>query len=115
MSKRRKKAKQAEDETTLFKLDREFHRLLAEGTNKLRVWQVIQRMDTHSNRLRKLSMDLKLNWDLLIEQHEAMVNAIKTNDRKGAESIMHAHLTLLKFDQSALRAEYPTYFYEQDN
>ncbi|GAF12424.1 LOW QUALITY PROTEIN: transcriptional regulator, GntR family [Bacillus sp. JCM 19046] len=109
-----KKAKQDEDETSLFKLDREFHQLLAAGTNKLRVWQAIQRMDTHSNRLRKLSMNLKLNWDLLIEQHEAMVQAIEAGDTNAAEAVMHAHLSLLTFDQGALRAEYPSYFYEQD-
>lgn len=106
------KAKSEQEETRLFELDREFHHLLAEGTNKLRVWQVIQRMDTHSNRLRKLSMDLKLNWELLIEQHQAMVESIKAGNVSEAENVMRAHLTLLKYDQSALRAEYPTYFSE---
>ncbi|WP_353626135.1 FCD domain-containing protein [Bacillus sp. JCM 19041] len=60
--------------------------------------------------MRKLSMHLKLNWDLLIEQHEAMVNAIKAKDAAEAEKLMHAHLTLLQYDQSALKDEYPHYF-----
>ncbi|WP_078392628.1 GntR family transcriptional regulator [Shouchella patagoniensis] len=105
-----KQAKENDDEELLFELDRTFHLTLAEGTNKVRVWEIVQRMDTHLNRMRKLSMHLKLNWDLLIEQHEAMLNAIKAKNVLEAEIVMHAHLTLLQYDQSALKDEYPHYF-----
>ncbi|GAK12320.1 GntR family transcriptional regulator [Geomicrobium sp. JCM 19039] len=107
---KQKLAKEKEDEQALFLLDRDFHLFLAEGTNKKRVWQVIQRMDVHSQRLRKLSMNLKLNWNLLIEQHEAMVQAIEQKDERAGMEIMHEHLTLLQYDQSPLKAEFPDYF-----
>ncbi|KMK78034.1 GntR family transcriptional regulator [Alkalihalobacillus pseudalcaliphilus] len=105
-----KKARNEEDEQLLFQLDHAFHRILAEGVNKLRVWHVVQKMDTHSNRLRKLSMDLKFNWEKLVDQHEAMVEAIKKQDSVKAEKLMRAHLTLLQYDQVALKVEYPEYF-----
>ncbi|MED4128696.1 GntR family transcriptional regulator [Shouchella miscanthi] len=107
---KQKQAKKTEDEKTLFVLDKEFHRLLAEGTKKLRVWKVIQKMDTHSNRLRKLSMELKLNWDQLVEHHGEMVSAIKTKDCERAEVLVRTHLGLLQYDQKALRLEHPEYF-----
>ncbi|WP_152658146.1 GntR family transcriptional regulator [Oceanobacillus sp. CFH 90083] len=108
--KEQKKARDENDENTLFVLDREFHRLLAEGTDKQRVWKVIQRMDTHSMRLRKLSMALKFNWEKLVDQHEAMVEAIKEKNQEKAEELIREHLALLIYDQKALRENYPDYF-----
>ncbi|TSB47663.1 GntR family transcriptional regulator [Alkalicoccobacillus porphyridii] len=105
-----KVAKVDEDEDALFSLDKEFHRLLAEGTNKIRVWEVNQRMNVHLNRLRKLSMHSKMNWELLIEQHEALIEAVKMGKADIAEQLMRHHLTLLQYDQAALKEKYPHYF-----
>ncbi|GEN88967.1 GntR family transcriptional regulator [Oceanobacillus sp. FSL W8-0428] len=105
-----KKARDDDDENTLYILDKEFHRLLAEGADKRRVWKTIQKMDTHSMRLRKLSIELKLNWKKLVEQHEAMVEAIKEKNQKKAEDLIRAHLALLIYDQKALKDRYPDYF-----
>lgn len=106
-----KKARDSDDENALYILDKEFHRIFAEGTDKHRVWNVIQKMDTHSNRLRKLSIELKLNWRKLVDQHEAMLNAVKSNKPDLAEDIMREHLSLLIYDQKELKANYPDYFY----
>ncbi|WP_080872034.1 GntR family transcriptional regulator [Oceanobacillus timonensis] len=105
-----KKARDNEDENTLYDLDKEFHRLFAEGTDKYRVWTTIQKMDTHSLRLRKLSIELKLNWKKLVEQHEAMVEAIKEKDPEKGEDLIREHLTMLIYDQKALKDRYPNYF-----
>ncbi len=61
-------------------------------------------------RLRKLSIELKLNWKKLVEQHEAMVEAIKEKNQKKAEDLIRAHLALLIYDQKALKDRYPDYF-----
>ncbi|WP_040978000.1 GntR family transcriptional regulator [Oceanobacillus jeddahense] len=105
-----KKARDDEDENALYTLDKAFHQLFAEGTDKLRIWRTIQKMDTHSMRLRKLSIALKLNWKELVEQHEAMVDAIKEKNQKRAEELIRSHLALLKYDQKALKEQYPDYF-----
>ncbi|MFD1415905.1 GntR family transcriptional regulator [Oceanobacillus jeddahense] len=107
---KQKTARDNEDENALYTLDKEFHRLIAEGTAKHRVWKTIQRMDTHSMRLRKLSIALKLNWKVLVEQHEAMVEAIKEKEQKKAEELIRSHLALLIYDQKALKEQYPDYF-----
>lgn len=103
-------ARDNDDENELFILDKAFHHLIAEGAGKSRVWEVIQKMDTHSNRLRKLSLAMKLNWTKLVDQHEEMLSAIKTNDPDLAEQLMRAHLALLIYDQKALKESYPGYF-----
>ncbi|WP_017549837.1 GntR family transcriptional regulator [Salinicoccus carnicancri] len=103
-------ARDNDDENELFILDKEFHRLIAEGAGKTRVWEVIQKMDTHSNRLRKLSLAMKLNWKKLVNQHEEMVTAIKAKDPDQAEQLMREHLALLIYDQQALKESYPDYF-----
>lgn len=105
-----KLAQANDNEKELFILDKEFHRLLSEGTNKLRVWEVIQKIDTHSIRLRKLSLTLKLNWELLVEQHEEMIKAIRAKDSDYAEDLIRKHLELLIYDQKALKDSYPNYF-----
>ena len=103
-------ARDNDDENELFILDKEFHRLIAEGAGKTRVWEVIQKMDTHSNRLRKLSLAMKLNWKKLVDQHEEMVTAVKAKDPDQAEQLMREHLALLIYDQQALKESYPDYF-----
>ncbi|KKK34994.1 GntR family transcriptional regulator [Salinicoccus sediminis] len=103
-------ARDNDDENELFILDKEFHRLIAEGAGKTRVWEVIQKMDTHSNRLRKLSLAMKLNWKKLVDQHKEMVAAIKAKNPDQAEQLMREHLALLIYDQKALKESYPDYF-----
>ncbi|WP_462422148.1 GntR family transcriptional regulator [Salinicoccus sp. Marseille-QA3877] len=103
-------AQENDDENELFALDKEFHRLLAEGSGKLRVWEVIQKNETDSNRLRRLSLTMKLNWDVLVDQHEEMIEAIKKKEADNAEKIIRKHLELLIYDQKALKESYPDYF-----
>lgn len=103
-------AQENDDENELFILDREFHRLMAEGTGKLRVWEVIQKNDTDSNRLRRLSLTMKLNWEVLVDQHEEMIETIKKKDADSAEEVIRKHLELLIYDQKALKESYPDFF-----
>lgn len=103
-------AQENEDENELFALDKEFHRLLAEGSGKLRVWDVLQKNETDSNRLRRLSLTMKLNWEILVDQHGEMIEAIKKKDADSAEEIIRKHLELLIYDQKALKESYPDYF-----
>lgn len=107
---KQKKAKEREDEEELFALDREFHRLISEGAGKLRIWEVVQKMNTHLNRALKLSIHSKLNWNLLIQHHEGMVEAIRVKQADEAEALVRNHLKLITYDQYELKQAYPTYF-----
>lgn len=110
---KQKQAKEREDEEELFALDREFHRLISEGTGKLRIWEVVQKMNTHLNRALKLSIHSKLNWNLLIQHHEGMAQAIRAKQADEAEALVRDHLKLITYDQYELKEAYPTYFEEE--
>ncbi|PAE81325.1 GntR family transcriptional regulator [Shouchella clausii] len=110
---KQKQAKEREDEEELFALDHEFHRLISAGAGKLRIWEVVQKMNTHLNRALKLSIHSKLNWHLLIQHHEEMVQAIRANQADEAEALVRDHLKLITYDQYELKEAYPTYFEEE--
>lgn len=103
-------ARDHDDEESLFILDKNFHELVAQSVDKGRVWKMIQKMDVHSSRLRKLSLTMKLNWRILVEQHENLLKAIKNQCPDKSETLIRNHLSLLKYDQKHLKKEYPEYF-----
>lgn len=103
-------ARDNDEEDALFTLDKAFHELVAQSVDKGWTWAVIQKMDVHSSRLRKLSLTMKLNWETLVEQHEMLLSIIKENDSTKSEDLIRSHLSLLKYDQAYLKKEYPGFF-----
>ncbi|WP_413377435.1 GntR family transcriptional regulator [Alkalihalobacillus sp. 1P02AB] len=102
--------RKAKDEEAHFQLDQDFHRLISEGTDKLRVWGAIQKMNIHLNRILKLSINSRYNWDVLTEHHRQLFTAIKEKDQESAEKIMREHLRLVSFDQYEIKQKHPEYF-----
>ena len=93
----------------LLKLDDEFHRLLFHITGKDQVYQLMDSITIHFDRIRSMSLiavkDLKT-----ISDHQSMVEAIAAKDGKTAKDVMEKHLSRYKIDEEALRREYPGYF-----
>lgn len=98
------------DYEQLFKLDEEFHSVIAKGANKSRVWSVIQLMNSHLNRVRLLSLASNFNWDTILFQHGEILKAIKQKDPELAAEVMEQHLKLVTVDQDELKKTYPDYF-----
>lgn len=96
--------------TRFFELDEEFHYIIAIGSGKELIWTVIQQMNAHLNRIRMLSLAANLNWDVILSQHEKIIEAIKEKDPDSAELIMEEHLKKLTLDQESLKKEYIKYF-----
>lgn len=94
----------------LFELDEEFHSTIANGSQKSRVWSVIQLMNSHLNRVRLLSLASKFNWDTILYQHGEILKAIKEKDAELAAKVMEQHLQLVTVDQDELKKAYPNYF-----
>jgi GntR family transcriptional regulator, rspAB operon transcriptional repressor len=81
-----------EDDSDAFvKLDEHFHRTLADMAGKSYAWRVIEEVKAQMDRVRYLSVE-KLHVRVLIEQHEAIVNAIIQRDVQGAAAAMRVHL-----------------------
>ncbi|MFG6147500.1 GntR family transcriptional regulator [Halobacillus sp. B23F22_1] len=107
------KQKQSVEEknyTKLFELDEEFHYTIAVGSEKERIWSVIQQMNAHLNRIRVLSLAAHYNWELILEQHETIIYAIETRNPDLADQLMEEHLKKLTFEQESLTSEYMKYF-----
>jgi GntR family transcriptional regulator, rspAB operon transcriptional repressor len=98
------------DYERLFQLDEEFHRMIFEGCDKIRIWLAIQQMNTDFNRIRMLRLATNLNWENILLHHSRLVHAIKNKDAELAEQTMHDHLTMVVFDKEELKQKYPNYF-----
>ncbi|MGL5151269.1 MAG: GntR family transcriptional regulator, partial [Clostridium sp.] len=61
-------------------LDKEFHKLLFQGTDKGEVWEAIANISTHYNRMRLLA-ELKKDKVLLLEQHNEYLELIKSKNK----------------------------------
>jgi DNA-binding FadR family transcriptional regulator len=46
----------------------------------------------------------------IVNDHQAILHAIKTKDKAAGEAIITKHLTRYKIDNEQLRIEYPNYY-----
>ncbi|SET15880.1 DNA-binding transcriptional regulator, GntR family [Salinibacillus kushneri] len=105
-----KNAVEKKDHTKFFELDEEFHQTISIGADKERIWSIIQQMNAHLNRIRMLSLRANYNYELILDQHEEMINAIKTQNDIKADHVMEEHTKKLTFEQEGLKKEFPDYF-----
>ncbi|MGL6107863.1 GntR family transcriptional regulator [Romboutsia sp.] len=73
------------------KLDKEFHELLFEGTNKRNIWNSIVNISTHYNRMRLLS-EMKTDKMTIIKQHEIYLDLINGKSSDGIDEIVTQHI-----------------------
>ncbi|MGD7046348.1 GntR family transcriptional regulator [Jeotgalibacillus proteolyticus] len=100
------------DFTRMFELDEEFHRLLFQGCNKGRTWELIQHMNTQFIRLRMLRLHTEgLDWNVIVNQHIEIFKMITEKKAEDAEELMEAHLRLVDFEKGTIAEKYPHYFY----
>lgn len=93
----------------LMTLDNQFHGMLFEIAKKTRVFQLIQNIAIHFDRVRGMALssvkDLKV-----VQDHQDLVELIRQKDAKGAQELMTLHLNRYKIDLPTIRAAYPQYF-----
>lgn len=105
-----KEAVEKNDYNKLFELDETFHRSISVGNAKERIWSVIQQMNAHLNRIRILSLSANYDYELILSQHERIIEAIKQHEEDEADQVMEEHLRKLTFEQENLLKEFPAYF-----
>lgn len=93
----------------IIELDNEFHRSLFVMCNKERIYNLMEGMLGHFDRIRTLSLysvkDIKI-----VADHKAILNAIRLNDKNLATEFIVKHLSRYKLDQSEIIEKYPEYF-----
>ena len=93
----------------LMALDNQFHGMLFDIAKKARVFQLIQNIAIHFDRVRGMALssvkDLKV-----VKDHQDLVEFIRQKDAKAARELMEVHLNRYKIDAAESRKLYPQYF-----
>ena len=89
-------------------LDNDFHRTLFEIARKSQVYQLINTISIHFDRVRSMALssvkDIKI-----VQDHAQITDAIALADASQARRLMARY----KFDAAAVRQQYPQYFSDQ--
>lgn len=93
-------------------LDEAFHKALFISSGKDCTWKMIQDMAGHLNRFRMLRLtDIKaFDWDVVMNHHKEIFEAVCEKDKKKAEALMSGHLRLMLSEKDILMQAYPEYF-----
>ncbi|MEH6727225.1 MAG: GntR family transcriptional regulator [Hyphomicrobiales bacterium] len=89
---RQKISLQQKDYSEFMELDEEFHRLLCQSISLPRAWRVIQAVKGQLDRVRFMGLPQPGHADLMVQQHGAIYDAIRSGDAEQAEAEMRIHL-----------------------
>ena len=106
------KSRKASDPAAFFSLDEEFHRSLAAAAGRQGVWEHIQPIKMQMDRVRYLATTSH-RIDHLVEQHDAVVEAIASRDAEAAEAAIRTHLKVVLNDLRTIATELPDYFHNK--
>ncbi len=93
----------------LMALDDELHRTFFEIAQKTQVYELMQGISIHFDRVRSMALS-SVREVKIVEDHAGIVNAIRDKDAALARSLMEKHLNRYKVDSAAIRETYPQYF-----
>ena len=93
----------------LLNLDNEFHGMLFSIAKKSQVFQLMQNISIHFDRVRTLALSSVKSLKI-VQDHVDLVDAIQRRDPAAARALMEEHLNRYDIDAAALRADYPQYF-----
>jgi GntR family transcriptional regulator, rspAB operon transcriptional repressor len=90
-------------------IDREFHRKLYERTDIMELWANVRRQSVHLDRLRRLNLPMPGKMQTVLNDHQAIVEAIQSRDGDLAAHALRKHLsgTLSIIDQ--ISEKFPNY------
>lgn len=109
--KRERTAIEKSDNDALFRLDEVLHKTIFEGCHRGRVWDYITRTDLNYLRARVLVTMSRVNqMEIVYEQHEKIVEAIRNQDEEAALAIIGPHVVRVLPLLKELKELYPTYF-----
>ena len=99
-----------EDHSELFFLDNEFHKIIYKEVQKEKVWNSIQSLSTHYDRVRFLDAVEKTNLVPTLEQHREIIDIIKNKELEKVEAMVDLHLSNFKNKIDYLIKKHPDYF-----
>ena len=94
----------------LLALDNEFHSLLFVIARQNLAHQMLDSLTAHFDRVRHMSLSAVVSAGALQEEHRAIAQAIRDNNKADAHAVMDKHLSRYSVDKVAIQAAYPQYF-----
>lgn len=91
-------------------LDQAFHKIIFQECNKAKTWSVIEQVNSQYKRIRVLSFIANINWIQTIDQHQGIIEAIRSKDTEKGLQIIGKHLKKLSIEKIELKEKYPEYF-----
>lgn len=98
---------------TFMKLDNKFHKLIFELAGMPLVWENIQTMNGHYDRVRIMSLWNNAIFENLLMEHQLIMKAIEENSSSLAKKYMKQHLSQLNKQLDGFIKLYPEYFEEK--
>ncbi len=101
--------KSSDNYAKIFDLDNRFHEKFYEITDKMQCLYMVRLMNIHFDRLRELTLETGTTARI-IEDHKALLAAVKAKDADAATKVLVNHLNHLYVDEKAIRKTHPDYF-----
>ncbi len=90
-------------------LDNQFHKYLFTIAQKQQVFEMVQNLAIHFDRIRSLALNGIRDLDI-VEDHRKILEAIRNRNEQQARQTMELHLSRCKVDSVSIREKYPQYF-----
>jgi len=90
--------------------DEVFHEALADIARLPSVWPIIQQTKTQVDRYRQLTLPIPGRMDGVVDQHQAVVDALESGSAHDAAAAMHDHLDLVLPVAKIAKTLRPEYF-----
>jgi DNA-binding GntR family transcriptional regulator len=93
-------------------VDDVLHRRMAEIAGLPKIWEVVQAAKMHLDRLRRLSLPVPSQMSRLIDEHQAVVDALAARNANAAEQALRLHLDPSRLAEMLKRLgeQHPGYF-----
>lgn len=80
------------------RINSDFHNTIINRCSNTRLQQMLHNLDDHLKRYRLLSISQGMRMDKSVPEHQAILDALRARDPKGAEEAMRNHLTSAMHD-----------------
>ena len=92
----------------LMELDNQFHALLFSIARKSQIYEMMQNMLIHFDRVRRMVLGRTKDF-IIVEDHEQILEAIRHRNAARAKQLMQVHLSRYKHDIKEVLKDYPEY------
>ena len=99
------------DAGRLMELDDDFHKLLFDIAQKSQSYLLMQNLTLHFDRVRNMALSAVKELKI-VQDHQAIVEAIRQHDAERAGELMEIHLSRYKIDEEAIRRKYDAKYFK---